>query len=264
MPTPTKLPLLSLNCRGEPIQEDIEAGRGWTERRDHFIDLVRTSGAWAFTAQECSLSIRADLLEALGGGDAWGYWANGNVMVWGRKSRLQRIAANDDLILPSPDNGIIRRLVVVRFRVYNPDDSTWKITGSTIDVASAHFTVGDPYWQNLQMQAVIDELRTHWNIRNAVFGADLNNSNVTGECPRTIGTRNGFIELWNKAGRDVISNDLANTWNGWRETVYGDQRIDGVFFGANLMPYYGKVIDTNGASDHNWIRASAVQLSDET
>src|SRR5215217_2005826 len=126
---PTKLPLLNLNCRGEPNPVDDAAGRSWPERRDYFIDLVKASGAWVFTAQECSEGIRADLLDALNGGeDRWGYWANGHVMVWGNKARVKRIAADYSTDLPYPDGGVRRSMVIVRFRVYTPDNPNWDTT----------------------------------------------------------------------------------------------------------------------------------------
>ena len=163
----TRLRLLNANFRLEPYPGDDEAGRGWDDRRDATIALIKSLNPQVITGQECSANIRADLLEGLGGSTEWGYYRNGNVIVWIKKDEVERISYDNTIHLPSAPDADPRRLVVVQIRL--------KATGDVLWVASSHFTVGDPYWQNRQMQAVVDELTANHNIRNTIFGADVNN-----------------------------------------------------------------------------------------
>ena len=53
----------------------------------------------------------------------------------------------------------------------------------------------------------------------------------------------------------------SNTFNGWQPPKHDGFWIDDILTGDNFQPYYARVIDTNGASDHQWIIASSIQLT---
>ena len=61
-----------------------------------------------------------------------------------------------------------------------------------------------------------------------------------------------------------MSNETANTYAGWHETIYGSEWIDDVFCGRNLQPYYASVVETNGAARSQLAGCSVIQINSET
>jgi hypothetical protein len=261
----TRVRGLVANFRLEPEDaDDIAAGHAWTNgRRDATaatFDRIRGAGLMpsVIMGQECSTTLRSDLWDILGR-DRWLLVRNGNVIVlWDGAQHESLDAGTARLPTPvQPDGspGDPRRLVWVELRVKGTGDRFW--------AASSHFTVGDAVWQRQQMAAVVDLLP---NPRNTIFGADINNDVMEGDCPRSIARAGGLFDLRSKLALPRITNVSFNSFNGWATTRRDGLWIDDLFTGNNLQPYYGNMIRTEieGASDHNWLLVSSIQIVDET
>ena len=252
-----KIRALSANFRFEPVPEDEATGHGWADRKEAAIALIKKWSPSVIFAQECSSQIRADLLAGLG--TNWGYWRNGNVSVWADKAVHERVSYDNTITLPTqPDAdgspGDPRRLVWVKFR--------HKITARYWYGAASHFSAQtDPIWPRQQMEAVVAALP---DIRNTILGVDMNSSVMTGLSPRSVARDAGLTDLRAKFGEWSIRDATANTYTGWSETIFGSEWIDDIFTGGNFQPYYGRVVLTEEASDHNWPLVSSIQLNDET
>jgi hypothetical protein len=249
----TRIRLVGANFRLSGIPEDEAAGRGWTTiRRDLTIDLLRDLAPSVILGQECDPTIRADLLTGLG--DNWRYRRNGNVIAFydlDHHSYLDHHLYN----LPSPPDTAPRRLITLQLQMRATSDWFW--------VSSAHFTVGDVDWQRAQMESVVSRLEA-LNIRNSIFQADLNNDGMATDDPRGIARQGGLWDLRSKLAPGRMHSDELSTWNGWAETEANGLWIDEVFTGENFMPYTARVVETNGASDHNWLLTSVIQIANET
>lgn len=254
----TRVRLLSANFRLEPESaEDIEAGHTWAVRRPLVSGLLDYWSPSIICGQECSTQIRADLTADLSG---WRMVRNGNVSVWWDTGQHTLISSGATM-LPTPprDDGLPidpRRLVLARLQVKSTGDHLW--------VASTHFTAGDPVWQPQQMAAAVAYVTTNGNVRNTILAGDFNAGGTDTESPREIARDGGLFDLRSKLAAPRIRNVDWNTYNGWQPTKRDGWWIDDVLTGENLQPYYARVVDTSGASDHGWLLASSVQIADET
>jgi hypothetical protein len=258
MTVTTRIRMLTANFRAAPESaEDIAAGHGWEDGRKVLtVNLLKGWKPSVVCGQECSTIIRTDLSAALGA--SWRWVRNGNVIVlW--NTNHHTFLDSSTLMLPSPPpvEGATfdpRRLVLVQLRMRATGDDFW--------VASSHFTPGSPDWQARQMTASVEAIHNDGDPRNTIFGGDINAGGTDTESPRMIGRAAGLFDLRSKLAAPRIGNVTSNTFNGWRQPAPRDGFwIDDVLTGNNFQPYYGRVIDTNGASDHQWIIASSIQLT---
>jgi hypothetical protein len=253
----TRIRILTANFRLTPESDaDIAGGHAWeSKRRGLTIDLLKTWKPSVICGQECSTAIRADL--ATGLGTNWRHIRNGNVIVWLDANKHNLIGSAIHM-LPSPpaadgSPGDPRRLVLARLQM--------KATGNHWWAASTHFTPGDPDWQARQMEAAVEFITAEGDIRNTIFGGDFNAGGTNTAGPRTIAKAGGLRSLRGKLGPDCISNLESNSYNGWSTPPRNGFWIDDILTGHNFQPYYGSVINTDGASDHQFILASSIQLT---
>lgn len=270
----TRIRSMACNFRNESDDDDA-AGFGWDVRRPKATGLLKAWKPSVILACECSPKVRAGLLAdldgaryvevgygVLAGGPRWGYARNGNVSVWFSKAHHEAVGSGFAMLpvpdLPDGSPGDYRRLAWVKLRHL--------LTGNLFYAASSHFSVGNIHYQNLQMQAVLDNLP---DVRNTIFGVDTNSSVMTGsDHPRAVARAGGLVDLRSKLDTYSIRDADLSSFNYWRETPRNGQWIDDVFTGGNYQPYYGRVVRTDvgdgpNASDHNWILSSAIQLNDE-
>jgi endonuclease/exonuclease/phosphatase family protein len=257
MTVTTRVRLLTANFRLAPESaEDIAAGHGWEDgRRDLTVDLLKAWRPSVICGQECSTVIRDDLAVALGGN--WRRSRSGNVVVW-FDSNQHTLLGFDQFNLPSPPavEGATfdpRRLVLVHLRMQATGDDWW--------AASTHFTPGEPDWQTRQMRAAVGFITDNGDLRNTIFGGDINAGSTDTPGPRQVARTAGLYDLRGKLAAPRIKNVTSNTFNGWEPARHDGFWIDDILTGDNFQPYYARVIDTNGASDHQWIIASSIQLT---
>lgn len=263
----TRIRMMTANFRLAPESaEDIAAGHAWEDgRRELTVELLRYWKPSVICGQECSMVIRADLAAALG--TQWRFGRNGNVIIW-FDGRQHNFISSWTHMLPSPPpvEGATfdpRRLMLMRLQM--------KATGDHFWVASTHFTPGEPEWQVKQMEAAVEFIADTGNIRNTIFGGDFNAGGTDTEGPRDIARDAGLFDLRAKLAAPRIKNVESNTYNGWQPALRDGFWIDDVLTGENFQPYYARVIDTlhdprtgtptRGASDHQWIIASSIQLT---
>jgi hypothetical protein len=252
----TRIRLMSANFRLEPVPEDIAAGRGWPVRKQPTIDLLKAWKPSVICGQECSTTIRADLL--IGLGSNWRYIRNGNVIVFYDINQHNLISSKTAMLptppLPDGSPGDPRRLVLVRLQM--------KATGAHWWAASTHFTAGgDPVWRVKQMQAVVAFIKANGDLANTILGGDINSSLMDDPGPRTVGRTAGLYDLRSKLALAQIRNGTSSTFNDWEPALQSGRWIDDVFTSSNFQPYYSRIIPTEGASDHEWIVASSIALS---
>ena len=257
MTVTTRIRMLTANFRVAPESaEDIAAGHGWDDgRKDLTINLLKAWKPSFISGQECSTIIREDLAIALGSN--WRRSRSGNVVVW-FDSNHHTLLGFDRVNLPSPppSEGATfdpRRLVLVHLRMNATRDDWW--------AASTHFTPGQPDWQTRQMQAAVRFITDHGNPRDTIFGGDFNAGGTDTSGPRQIARAAGLFDLRAKLAAPRIRNVTSNTFNGWQPPKHDGFWIDDILTGDNFQPYYARVINTNGASDHQWIIASSIQLT---
>jgi endonuclease/exonuclease/phosphatase family metal-dependent hydrolase len=238
------------------MPEDIEAGRDWPVRKQPTIDLLKDWHPSVICGQECSTVIRNDLLAALGAN--WRHVRNGNVIVLFDSNQHTLISSKTAMLptAPVPDGTIDpRRLVLVQLQM--------KATGAHWWVASTHFTAGgDPAWRVKQMTAVVAYIRANGDLANTVLGGDFNSSLMDDEGPRTVGRAAGLYDLRSKLAMAQIRNGTFSTFTDFvQPTLQNNRWIDDYFSGTNFAVYYARIVETNNASDHNWVLASSIQLS---
>jgi endonuclease/exonuclease/phosphatase family metal-dependent hydrolase len=253
----TRIRLMSANFRLTPESpEDIAAGHTWAVRKPLTINLLKTWAPSVICGQECSTTIRNDL--ATGLGSPWKFIRNGNVIIF-YDTNHHNLISSKTAMLPTaagPDGTTDpRRLVLIRLQM--------KATGAHWWAASTHFTAGgDPAWRVKQMTAVLDFIKANGDLANTILGGDVNSSLMDDEGPRTVARAAGLFDLRSKLAAPRIRNVTATTFPGWVEPSPHDNRwIDDICAGENFQPYYGRVVETNGASDHNFLIASSIQLS---
>jgi hypothetical protein len=245
----TRVRMMTCNFRVES-DADIAAGHGWTQvRKALALSLLKAWNPSVICGQECSTTIRADLLAGLG--SYWKLVRNGNVVVL-YDSNQHSLIGYKTAMLPSPGTDP-RRLTLANLQM--------KATGRSFWPASTHFTPDSADWQAKQMQAVVDFIKANGDMRNTILGGDLN-TGATATGPRLIGRTAGLFPLRDKLAAPRIINVTSDSYNGWQQPAPHDGLwIDDVCTGENWSDYYGRVVETNGASDHNWIIASSIQLT---
>jgi hypothetical protein len=246
---------MTANFRLAPMPEDIEAGRDWPVRKQPTIDLLKDWHPSVICGQECSTVIRNDLLAALGAN--WKYVRNGNVIVLFDSNQHTLISSKTAMLptAPGPDGTIDpRRLVLVRLQM--------KATGAHWWAASTHFTAGgDPAWRVKQMTAAVGFIKANGDLTNTILGGDVNSSLVDDPGPRTVARAAGLFPLRDKLAMAQIRNGSYDTFNDWLPTLHNGRWIDDVFSGTNFAVYYSRLVETLGASDHNFLIASSIALS---
>jgi hypothetical protein len=253
----TRIRLMTANFRLTPeTPEDIAAGHTWAVRRQPTIDLLKKWKPSVICGQECSTTIRADLAKALGA--QWKFVRNGNVIVWFDSNQHNLISSKTAMLPtpPKPDGSIDpRRLVLTGLQMKATGDDWW--------AASTHFTAGgDPAWRTKQMTAAVAYIKANGDLANTILGGDVNSSLMDDEGPRTVARAAGLFDLRSKLAAPRIRNVTTTTFTNWIQPSPQTGRwIDEVFTGERWQSYYGRVVETNGASDHNWIIASSIQLS---
>jgi hypothetical protein len=251
----TRIRMMTCNFRIENAEDDA-TGHGWSAVRKPFaIALLKAWKPSVICSQECSTTIRADLLIGLGAN--WRYIRNGNVGVFYDSNQHTLISSKTAMLptAPGPDGTTDpRRLVLVRLKMKATGDEWW--------AASTHFTAGgDPVWRVKQMTAVVAFIKANGDLTNTILGGDVNSSLMDDEGPRTVGRAAGLFDLRSKLAALRIRNVDYGTFNDWLPTLHDGRWIDEVFTGENFQPYYGRVVETNGASDHNWVLASSIALA---
>jgi hypothetical protein len=253
----TRIRLLTANFRLAPESwEDIAAGHAWNQgRRELTVNLLKAWRPSVICGQECSAVIRADLAAALGA--SWRFVRNGHVIVWYDTNQHSLLgSATHMLPSPPPSEGSTfdpRRLTLAHLRMRATVDDWW--------AASTHFTPGQPAWQARQMEAAVAFIAENGDPANTIFGGDFNAGGTDTESPREIARDGRLFDLRSKLAARRIGNVTSNTFNGWERPLHDGFWIDDVLTGDNFQPYYGRVIDTNGASDHQWVIASSIQLT---
>jgi hypothetical protein len=253
----TRVRLLTANFRLEPVPGDIAAGRGWPVRKPLTIALLKEWKPSVICGQECSNIIRADIATALGAN--WKLVHNGNVIIFYDSNQHDLISsARTMLPTPAAPDGTTdpRRLQLAQLQM--------KATGQNWWAASTHFSAGvnEGPWKIKQMQAIIDYIKANGDLANTILGGDINSSLTDSDGPRKTARAGGLWDLRNKLALARIRNGTSNTFNSWQQPVpHNNSWIDDVFTGDNFQPYYSRVIDTNGASDHQFIVASSIQLT---
>ena len=111
------------------------------------------------------------------------------------------------------------------------------------------------------MEAVVVFIRANGDVPNTILGGDFNSSLMDDPGPRTVGRAAGLFDLRSKLAAPQIRNVDLDTFNNWLPTLHDGRWIDDVLTGPNLVPYYVRLVETLGASDHNWVLASSIQLT---
>ena len=238
------------------MPEDVAAGRDWPVRKPLALALLKAWKPSVICAQECSTVIRADLLIGLGAN--WRYIRNGNVGVFYDSNQHNLISSKTAMLpaAPNPDGtaGDPRRLVLVKLKMKATGDDWW--------AAATHLTAGgDPAWRVKQMAAVVAFIKANGDPASTILGGDINSSLMDDEGPRTVARAAGLFDLRSKLAAPRIRNVDYGTFNNWSPTLHNSLWIDDVCTGENFQPYYSRVVETNGASDHNWVLASSIQLT---
>jgi hypothetical protein len=248
----TKIRLLSANFRYSPNEDDDANGRSWPDvRKALTLGLIRAWYPRIICGQECSTIIRNDLAAGLGA--PWRYVRNGNVIIW-YDTRYHNLLGSQAFNLPTPPEQDPRRLILARFEARSTGGEWW--------AASTHFTATLPDWQVKQMVAACDFIKDQGAQLSVIFGGDFNSGQTLEEGPRTVARSNGLFDLRNKLALARIRNVNSNTYNGWQQPCPRDGRwIDDILTGEHQQPYYARVIDTNGASDHQFLIASTIQTT---
>lgn len=250
----TRIRLLTANFRITPVPEDTATGHDWTAvRKKLTVDLLKYLNPNVIAGQECATLIRTDLQAALGA--SWKFVRSGNVIVWYNTNSHSLV---DSVIfnLPSPAaaDGTIdpRRLVLVKLKMKATGDEWW--------AASTHFTAGQPDWQEKQMEAAVAFIASKGITRNLIFGGDFNAGGTTADTPRAAARAGGLFPLRDKLAAPRIGNVTSNSFNNFQLPLRDGFWIDDILTGDQWQPYWGRVVDTNGASDHQWIIASSIQI----
>jgi hypothetical protein len=257
MSAQTRIRLMSANFRLTPESpEDVAAGHTWAVRKPLTINLLKTWAPSVICGQECSTTIRNDLAAGLGAN--WKFVRNGYVIIFYDTNHHNLISSKTAMLptAPGPDGTTDpRRLVLVRLQM--------KATGAHWWAASTHFTAGgDPAWRIKQMTAVVGYIKANGDLTNTILGGDVNSSLVDPVSPRSIARDAGLFPLRDKLAAPRIRNVTGTTFTNWVEPSPQDGRwIDDCLSGENFVPYYGRVVETNGASDHNYLLASSIALS---
>jgi hypothetical protein len=254
----TRIRLLTANFRLEPVPSDIAAGRGWPDRRPAALALLKTVKPSVICGQECSTNIRNDIAAALG--PNWHHYRNGNAIIFYDSNQHTMLATKTTFLptppLPDGSPGDLRRLVLVHLRMKATGDDWW--------AASTHFSAGveDGPWKIKQMQAVVAYIKANGDPVNTILGGDINSSLVDDPGPRTVARAAGLYPLRDKLAAPRITNVTATTYGGWTEpSPHNNVWIDDIFCGSNFQPYWAKVLETDGASDHNFLVASSIKLT---
>jgi hypothetical protein len=111
------------------------------------------------------------------------------------------------------------------------------------------------------MTAVVAYIKANGDPANTILGGDINSSLMDDPGPRTVARAGRLFDLRSKLAAPRIMNATASTFNNWLPTLHDNRWIDDFFTGENFQPYYSRVVETNGASDHNWVIASSIQLT---
>jgi hypothetical protein len=253
----TRIRMLTANFRIENAEDDA-TGHGWTTvRKPLALALLKAWKPSVICSQECSTTIRADLLIGLGAN--WRYSRNGNVGVFYDSNQHNLISSKIAMLPTAPDpvtgKTDPRRLVLCQLQM--------KATGAHWWAASTHFTAGgDPVWRVKQMQAVVGFIKANGDLANTILGGDVNSSLVDDEGPRTVARAAGLFDIRSKLAAPRIRNVMMTTFPGWTQPSAQTGRwIDDCWSGENWSNYYARVVETNGASDHNWLISSQIQLS---
>jgi endonuclease/exonuclease/phosphatase family metal-dependent hydrolase len=254
MTVTTRVRLMSCNFRLTPeTPADIAAGHTWAVRRQPTIDILKAINPSVICGQECSTTIRNDLAKALGPG--WRFIRNGNVIVWYDTIRQTLVSSSTAMLRApfKPDGSTDpRRLVLVELKS--------KLTGDKWWAASTHLTAGEPDWQIKQMTAAVAYIKAAGDPANTIFAGDFNAGSTETDGPRKIAREAGLKDLRSRLAAPEITNVTSNTFNSWKPFKHDSWWIDDILTGRNFMPYWGRVIDTLGASDHQFLVASSIQL----
>jgi hypothetical protein len=251
----TRVRMMTCNFRIENAEDDAD-GHGWaTVRKPLALALLKAWNPSVICSQECSTTIRADLLIGLGAN--WRYIRNGNVGVL-YDSNQHNLIGSKTAMLPSPPaaDGTTdpRRLVLCQLQM--------KATGAHWWAAATHFTPGgDPAWRVKQMEAVVAFIQGNGDLANTILGGDINSSLMDDAGPRTVARAAGLYDLRSKLAGLQIRNGGSSTFNAWLPALQNGRWIDEFFSGPNFQPYYSRIIPTLGASDHEWIVASSIALT---
>jgi endonuclease/exonuclease/phosphatase family metal-dependent hydrolase len=252
----TRVRMMTCNFRIENAEDDA-TGHGWTTvRKPLALTLLKAWKPSVICSQECSTTIRADLLIGLGAN--WRYIRNGNVGVFYDTNQHSLVSSKTAMLptAPDPETGKTdpRRLVLVNLQMKATGDKWW--------VASTHFTAGgDPAWRVKQMTAVVAFIKANGDPANTILGGDVNSSLMDDEGPRTVARDGKLFDLRSKLAGPRIMNCDASTFNAWLPTLHDNRWIDECFAGDRWQPYYSRVVETDGASDHNWVLASSIQIT---